>query len=140
MSTWDERDSDRPDRRSMPEQNAPARPLQRPVIVATLYVATMVLGISVFVGLVLAYIWRADESAESWEQSHYSYLIRTFWVSLAAMALLFVGMILGARSIAIVVLLLGGFAIFIWFYVRSILSLVAAAGRTPMPRPDTWMF
>ena len=51
---------------------------QRPAIVAGLYLATLILGLSVFVGLILAYVWRGENDGEPWEESHFTYLIRQF--------------------------------------------------------------
>ena len=40
----------------------------------------------------------------------------------------------------LLVAMLLGFLMFLWFCVRSILSLANAANRRPMPSPKTWLF
>lgn len=129
---------------------------QRPAIVAGLYLATLILGLSVFVGLILAYVWRGENDGEPWEESHFTYLIRTFWIgcgTLVAMVIVVLGAALWmvatnpsrgdppAALVALVVAMIGiGFLTMIWYCVRSVLSLVAAANRRPMPNPQTWCF
>ena len=104
----------------------------RPVIVGALYLASFLTGITGLVGVVLAHIWEG-EARGTWAESHYTYLIRTFWfsfiASIAAFLLMFV---------------IVGFFLFpliaIWFGVRSVLSLVKASKLEPMPDPKTLLF
>ncbi len=131
--------------------------LQRPVIVGILYLINFFLGFSVFVGVVLAYVWRAETDTPEWEKSHYTYLIHTFWISFVlgfgafiawfvlifgsaylqteygsqsnpAFFLLFFGMIIGWITLAV------------WFCIRCILSMSKVGSRLPMPKPRTWLF
>src|SRR3546814_3246727 len=44
--------------------------LNRPTIVALLYLASFLTGITALIGLVLAYVWK-NEPHEPWEPSHY---------------------------------------------------------------------
>lgn len=132
--------------------------LRRPAIVALLYLLNIVLGISVFVGLVLAYVWRGDREMQAWEESHYTYLIRTFWIGfvawLALMTLFFVA-VFGPMAMGGVAenaapgagFFIGFFGFFIlgmvlavWFCIRSVLSLVRAGDLQPIPNPRTWLF
>jgi uncharacterized membrane protein len=123
--------SDYPERRSDPQPPAPGGgfDLNHPTIVSLLYIASCVTGVTAIVGLVLSYVWRGD-TAGGWEQSHYTYLIRTFWIGLVAG---FVGVILSAVLIGIPLLI----AVAVWFVVRSVLSLVRAQRRESMPDPET---
>ena len=141
----------------------PPRPgvtMQRPTIIGVLYLANIVLGISVFVGLVLAYVWRSDAEAQEWERTHFTYLIRTFWIGAAVFLGVFVlwfgalvgivleqelqggqadpppaGFLLGFFGVMLVGLLCA-----VWFWIRCILSLIRAADYKPMPNPGTWLF
>ncbi|WP_247713339.1 DUF4870 family protein [Qipengyuania polymorpha] len=112
--------------------NASGVDSNRPVIVGALYLASFLTGITGLVGVVLAHIWEG-EARGTWAESHYTYLIRTFWFSFLA-------------SIAAVVLMfvIIGFFLFpliaIWFGVRSVLSLVKASKQEPMPDPKTLLF
>jgi uncharacterized membrane protein len=106
--------------------------LNRPTIISLLYLGGFVTGITGLVGVVLGYVWRGEEQ-EAWVASHYTYLIRTFWISLIA------GLIAMVLSFVLI-----GFLIFpliaIWMGVRSVLSLVKAQRKEPMPDPETLLF
>ena len=129
--------------RPVPPKDAPAAPsrdrsapvagfsFNRPTIVSLLYLASCVLMVSGLVGLVLAYVWRG-EPHEEWESSHYTYLIRTFWL----------GLVGALVSIVLMLVLIGFlliFAVGIWVIVRCVLSLVNAQKQQPMPNPETWL-
>lgn len=103
----------------------------RPTIVGLLYLGSLITGISGIVGLVLAYVWRG-EPHQPWEEAHYVYLIRTFWIGLAASVVGLVTIIIG---IGVLICL----ATAIWVLVRSIASLVRAQRREAMPDPRTLM-
>lgn len=140
---------------SPPPQQPPAGngvTLQRPFIVALLYLLNIFLGFSVIVGVILAYIWRGEDKTEAWEQTHYTYLIRTFWIGIGVVIAMFVLFILlaiatsggygpGVGVIMVMFLAMGLFLLSAaWFCVRSILSMVKAGNREPMPNPESWLF
>lgn len=136
--------------------------LYRPIIVASLYILNLMLGFTVLVGLILAYVWRNDEDVTEWEETHHTYLIRTFWIGfwvIVLMAVAIVGTAIalsaglqldrhmglhGTREPVVIALVFGSilvsFLLFVWYIVRSILSLANAANRRPMPKPKTWFF
>jgi uncharacterized membrane protein len=87
--------------------------------------------VTIIVGVVLAYVWKGDPKAD-WEVSHYEYLIRTFWIG-------FLGSIV---SVILMVVLIGFLllpAVAVLVVVRSVLSLINAQKRLPMPNPQTWL-
>lgn len=116
---------------------APAQPaastgfdFNRPTVISLLYLSSFVLGITVLIGLVLAYVWRGEPQAE-WESSHYTYLIRTFWLGLIG------GIISTILMLALIgFLLIVGVAVLV--IVRCVLSLVNAQKQQPMPNPESW--
>ncbi|MEQ1497285.1 MAG: DUF4870 domain-containing protein [Novosphingobium sp.] len=105
--------------------------LNHPTIISLLYLSSFLLGITAIIGVVLAFVWRG-ETHEAWEDSHYQYLINTFWIGLIGSI---VGFILLFVLIGVFVLL-GVMALMI---VRCVLSLVRAQKREPMPNPATWL-
>lgn len=121
-----------PDKGDVMNQPAPSNgfDLNRPTIIALLYLASFVVGITGLVGLILAFIWKG-ERPNDWTASHYTYLINTFWIGL-------IGGIVGA----ILTLLLIGFLILlgvaVLVIIRTIKSLLAAQQRAPMPDPNSW--
>ncbi|TNE57183.1 MAG: hypothetical protein EP341_04240 [Sphingomonadales bacterium] len=106
--------------------------MNRPTIVSLLYVLSFATGITGIIGVIMAYIWRG-EMHEPWLESHYTYLIRTFWIGLLA------SIVAGVLSLVFIGMLLFP-VIAVWFGVRSVLSLVKAQKREPMPDPETLWF
>lgn len=102
-----------------------------PTIISLLYLGSCITGITGIIGIVLAYVWRNEPHAE-WENSHYQYLINTFWLGLA-----------GAVISVILMLVLIGFlliwAVAVLVIVRCVLSLINAQKQAPMPNPGTWL-
>lgn len=105
--------------------------MNRPTIVALLYLSSFVLGVTGLVGLVLAFVWKG-EPHEPWEATHYQYLINTFWIGLAGSI---VGIVLSIILIGFFVLL----AVAALVGVRSVMSLINAQKRAPMPNPGSWL-
>lgn len=99
-------------------------------IVYFLYIAGMFIPILPLVGLIIAYINRGK--AGGWVDTHYTYLIRTFWIGL-----------LYVLIATILVMLLIGFllylAIAIWIIVRCIVGLQAAGRGEPVRDPQSWL-
>ena len=117
---------------------APAPPTQsssfdfnHPTIVSLLYLSSFVLGVTVIIGVVLAYVWKGEPHAE-WERSHYDYLIRTFWIGLIGSVISFILMI-------VLIGFLLWIAVAVLVVVRSVLSLINAQKQMPMPNPETWL-
>ena len=100
-----------------------------PTIISLLYLSSFVLGVTGIVGVVLAYVWK-NETAEEWEVSHFQYLINTFWI----------GLVGGVISVLLMIVLIGFLllvAVGVLVIVRSVLSLINAQKRAPMPNPST---
>ena len=102
-----------------------------PTIISALYLSSFVLGVTVIIGVVLAYVWKGEAKSE-WEASHYTYLIRTFWIG-------FIGTVI---SIFLMIVLIGFLlwaAVAVLMVVRCVLSLINAQKHEPMPNPETWL-
>ena len=81
------------------------------------------------IGPIIAFIDRGRGNAIL--DSHYSYLIRTFFVSL-----LFV--VIGC---ALLLVAIGGFILLgtvVWYYVRIVKGLIKLARNEPIASPKTW--
>jgi uncharacterized membrane protein len=105
--------------------------MNRPTIISLLYLAGFVLMITGLIGVILAFVWKG-EPHEAWEDSHYQYLINTFWIGL-------IGSIIGAVLTVILIGVLILLAVAALVIVRSVLSLIKAQKREPMPNPGTWL-
>ena len=114
---------------SRTEQAASGFDFNNPTIVSLLYLSSFFLGITSIVGVVLAYVWKGEDR-EEWEQSHYQYLINTFWIGLVGgfISVIFMIVLIGFLMLAAVAVLI---------VVRCVLSLINAQKREPMPNPGT---
>lgn len=104
----------------------------RPAIISLLYLASFLTAITGLVGLVLAYVWKA-EPHEPWAASHYSFHIRTFWYGVAG------GLICAILSL-ILIGLLGFVALAVWVVVRTVLALLRSQRREAIPDPATLLW
>ncbi|WP_395392984.1 hypothetical protein WBP07_17685 [Novosphingobium sp. BL-8A] len=101
-----------------------------PTIICLLYLASCVTGVTAIVGIVLAYVWRGEATAD-WEASHYQYLINTFWIGL-------IGSIIGGLLLIVVIGILVLAAVGVLVIVRCVMSLLNAQKHQPMPNPGSW--
>lgn len=99
-------------------------------VVYILYLAGFVIGISVIIGLVIAYINRGRLGG--WVDTHYTWQIRTFWISflggLVSIPFLFVG--IGFLFIL---------AIAVWVVIRCVVGLQAAGRGDAIANPQSWL-
>ena len=114
-----------------PQSQSSSFDFNHPTIVSALYLSSFVLGVTVIIGVVLAYVWKGEPHAE-WETSHYDYLIRTFWIGLIGSVISFILMI-------VLIGFLLWIAVAVLVVVRSVLSLINAQKQIPMPNPETWL-
>ncbi len=99
-------------------------------LVYILYLVSFVIGITCIVGLVFAYMNRSK--AEPWLQTHYTFLIRTFWISVL---LFFAALILSLILVGFLVMI----AIAIWVIVRCVIGLQKVSRNEPIENPETWL-
>jgi len=91
-------------------------------------------GVSHVVGLVLAYVSR--DSAPEWLRSHYTFQIRTFWMSLLYFA---IATILCITIIGLIIGIPMFFAITLWLVVRCVLGLSRLVRNEAYPTPLSWI-
>ena len=111
-----------------------------PAVTYALYLLAFATGITAVVGVVLAYANQA--SAGPMMRSHYTFLIRTFWIGLVwcliAGMVLAVGIPLSFILIGIPMLILAK-AMFalgaVWYGLRCVVGVIYLAQGEPSPRP-----
>ncbi|WP_290652459.1 hypothetical protein [Aquisalimonas sp.] len=102
---------------------------QIPMVVYILYlVGFLTSGITTLIGVVFAYVNR--NSAPEWVQSHYTFQIRTFWLSLAVGLL---GVVLSVIGVGFLILL----ALMIWTIVRCVVGLSRLSEYQPIENPQS---
>jgi uncharacterized membrane protein len=111
-----------------------------PAVCYALYLLAFATGFTAIVGLIIAYAQQG--SAGPVMRTHYTFLIRTFWIGLVAMVLvgvLFgVGAILSIVLIGIPIIALAGLlsaVAAVWYGVRCIVGLVYLSRGDSYPRP-----
>jgi uncharacterized membrane protein len=100
-------------------------------LIYVLYLASVVVGLTIIVGVVIAYVNRGDARG-TWVESHYTYQIRTFWIGLLYSFISFLLMFVVIGFLLIVV-------VAIWGIVRCVRGLQWAAEGKPVPDPQTWL-
>lgn len=99
-------------------------------IIYILYLVGFVIGVTAIIGLVIAYINRGK--AGGWIETHYTWLIRTFWIALLGGVVSLLLMIVGIGFLL-------GIAMAIWVIVRCIVGLQAVSRGEPIRNPESWM-
>lgn len=98
-------------------------------IVYILYLASVVMGVTAIIGLIMAYVYRGE--SPNWMVSHYNYQIHTFWKGLVFFV---VGVILIPVIIGLLILL----CLFVWWIIRNAKGLRAMQARKPIADPTAW--
>ncbi|MGI9402662.1 MAG: DUF4870 family protein [Rhizobiaceae bacterium] len=98
-------------------------------LIYILYFLSFVIGITVLIGLIMAYLnrGRAGEIVET----HYTWLIRTFWI----------GLLYSMISFVLTIALIGFFLMFavvIWVVIRLVKGLQLLGRGEPVPDTQTW--
>jgi uncharacterized membrane protein len=100
-------------------------------LIYILYLVSVVVGITMLIGLVIAYLNRGA-AAGTWAHSHYTYQIRTFWIGLLYSVICIVLMIIGIGFLLIL-------AVLVWGVVRCVRGLQWASAAQPVPNPLSWL-
>lgn len=95
-----------------------------------LYIVSFIMPFTSIVGVIMAYVKRGDVAGTLYGD-HLSYLIKTFWIA-------FIGGLIGALLIVIVIGYLIFFAAAILFLVRSIYGLSKFLNNEPV-NPASWL-
>lgn len=94
------------------------------------YLISIIFGVTAILGVIIAYLKRSDE-AESWRTSHFTWLIRTFWIGILYF---FIGTILTGIGIGVLILL----ATFVWFVVRIVKGWIRYGKEQPVENVESW--
>lgn len=100
-------------------------------LIYILYLASLVVGITGIIGLVMAYINKSD--SDSMLNSHYRFQIRTFWI----------GLLMAVIGMFTVMIVIGWFILLfltIWMIIRCVKGLKYLNEGKAHPDPTSWMF
>ena len=96
-----------------------------------LYLAGLIVGVTMLIGLVMAYVYRAG--APAWLASHYRFQIRTFWIGLLYSV---IGLATSFIFIGFLVLLF----VLVWLIVRCVRGLKHLSAGEPYPTVEAWLW
>ena len=99
------------------------------------YGVALVFPVAIVVGLAIAYTQRPDANA-TWRESHFDWLIRTFWYGLGFG---FLAAILTAISLGILSGIVFGLLV-IWYVVRLYVGWSGYSKQIPIANPDSPFF
>ena len=100
-------------------------------VVYILYLASLVVGITSIVGVILAHVHHG--AAAEPQRSHFQYQYRTFWIGLLYAIVCGLTSFIGIGFLLMVALL-------IWFIVRCAKGLMAINSGQAVPEPTTWLW
>lgn len=113
----------------VPDIDAPApfdedRPTMLHVTYA-LYMAGLLLGVPLLLGAGLAHIKAFDKSQPDWRQSHYIWLVKSFWYAVIAGI---IGMALMFTPLGMIIQI----GVFVWLFYRVVKGWIAVPRRATM--------
>jgi uncharacterized membrane protein len=100
-------------------------------VVYILYLASIIFGVTSLVGVIMAYVNKAQ--APEWLQSHYRYQIRTFWI----------GMLYGFIGALLCLVVIGFFVLLfvaVWLIVRCVKGMMVLDKQQPVANTGTWFW
>ncbi len=100
------------------------------VIYILYLVAFIVGGLTAIIGVVIAYVNRGR--SEAWLETHYTWLIRTFWIGLLYA---FISSVLVFVAIGVLLLIL----VAVWIIIRCVVGLQALGRNEPIQNPQSWI-
>ncbi|MCC9624279.1 hypothetical protein LPB41_21570 [Thalassospira sp. MA62] len=106
------------------------------LMIATLFTAFA----TGFIALIVSYV--ARENDNHWTNSHYTFIIRTFWISiLYAIIVGFMTFVIGWVPL-IGWAIVGTLGLFTtaWFVGRNVIGLLRALNGEPINNPKSWLF
>lgn len=101
------------------------------MITYVLFVAGCIVPVLPIIALIMAYVNR--DTAPAWLATHYTWIIRTFWIGLAYLLLFMILVLVGIGILLLLILPL-------WILVRLIRGLMLLNNRQPVPDPRSWLF
>jgi uncharacterized membrane protein len=101
------------------------------IVVWALYAAGYFTGVTIFIGVIIAYVKRGELAGTPYE-SHMTSAIRTFWISVIVGV---IGIVLAFVLVGFVVLLL----LAVWQLFRTIRGLIRAIDGQPIADPAGWL-
>ncbi|MCP4329373.1 MAG: hypothetical protein GY791_13155 [Alphaproteobacteria bacterium] len=101
------------------------------LITYVLYGLSLINGLTAVAGVIIAHI-KVNEVTDEFLQSHYRWLIRTFWLGLIA------GIIAGVLTVIFIGFLLL-LVVFLWYIYRLVKGFLRFNDGKPIEDPGAWL-
>ena len=101
-------------------------------IIYICYALSIIFGFTSLIGVVLAYLNKADAVGD-WVESHYTWMIRTFWIGLLFGV---IGMVTMPFLIGFPIML----ATIVWYVIRIAKGWTQFSKNQPIDDPESWLF
>ena len=108
-----------------------SHPLSMPRLTYVLYAIASVTGFPMLIGLILAYVARGE--APLWLQSHYTFLIGTFW---GGLLLILIGVLTWIFGVGMFLL----WVLPLWYVIRIVRGWMLLENRQAVPNPQSLLF
>lgn len=99
-------------------------------VIYVLYVAAFINGLTALIGVIIAHV-KANDARGTWLESHFTWLIRTFWLA-------FVGGVIGFILVFVAIGWLVLAAVTVWFIYRIVKGGLRYMDRKPIEDPQGW--
>lgn len=100
-------------------------------LIYALYLGGLITGgVTTIIGVVMAYLARGD--ASDWLETHYTWLIRTFWLS-------FLYSLISAVLMMVLIGFLLMLVVLVWFIVRCVKGFQAVDKGEPISNVESWV-
>lgn len=103
-----------------------------PLVVYILYLVSFALGITFLIGVVVAYVYRGSEHPE-WQQAHYRFLIRTFWISVLYTCIAAVLCVIAIGYLLLVLTM-------VWLIIRCVRGIKAFSEKSAPSNVTAWLY
>ncbi|WP_306026119.1 DUF4870 family protein [Oceaniradius stylonematis] len=98
-------------------------------LIYILYFASIITGLTALVGVVMAYLNRGK--AGGYVETHYTWLIRTFWIGILFSLISFILAFVGIGFLLMI-------AVAVWVIIRLVKGIQALGRGEPISDPLTW--
>ncbi|MHA6289277.1 DUF4870 family protein [Maricaulis sp. CAU 1757] len=94
-----------------------------------LYLIGNIIGFTSIIAVIIAYVRR--ENAPAWLQAHYTFQIRTFWISLISV------IVFGILTVVLIGFV-GFLLLWLWLLIRAVVGLLKLIDGQPIADPRTF--
>ncbi len=116
---------------NLPAQSDPQKARNLLLITYVLFGLSLINGLTAIAAVIIAHL-KVGEAADTFIESHYRWLIRTFWIAL-------IGAVIGGLLMFIFIGMFVLVAVFLWYVFRLVKGFLAFNDGKPIADPQAWI-